>query len=616
MRLLMIFCKKNNKITTIHTLSYWIIGSVFILLNVPYFIYLPIFTCLIIRNWHCLFPLILSTALTLVALENKRVIQNFNSSEKKLNITITDLKIFPAQYRDQNRHTFTLKAKCNDYNLLLKLPNDETNYHYGQKLTVTGTFMPIKPPEFDGNFDYRNYLSNKNISAIFKVQQIEKSRITTNFFTPIEWLRKRLLIRVTSGLVPQSRNWRYIIGISTGNKSFISYSERDDLVKGGIFHLFAVSGLHVAIIATIMLFFLKLCFIPIRWRYANLPIILLIYIMIIGFPASAIRAWVMIAVHCYGKALLQRSDYTNSLAIAALLLLIYNPLNLVSAGFQLSFITVFFLIRILQHQSYILKVINWKSGLRVNHSPKWDIIKSVATEYILSFGTLFLITSMLQLFYFHHCQPISIVTNLWNGICSFGALFCTVCKTFMPSTIMNPLLNIFLEPIISLNEFIVDQELFIFSNKVNLTTAITYYLALLFIFHRHRKVAQLATLVIVVTLLTVILRPSKNEQQHYCLRNESNYAEVKINPHQKKATVKLAGRSAQYSVAKFLRYHGIKTVTELSVEKSLNNCCYLLDAYNIRNYKIEAEIEKKSLQENGLFINKKSLQQVEALEIR
>src|SRR3989454_6388465 len=77
-----------------------------------------------------------------------------------------------------------------------------------------------------------------------------------------------------------------------------------------------------------------LLLIPLIWFYTALT----------GWPASAIRATVMLTVIVIGWLLKRPSDLVNSLFAAALIILIWQPQQLFQAGFQLSFFVVLCLV--------------------------------------------------------------------------------------------------------------------------------------------------------------------------------------------------------------------------------------------------------------------------------
>ena len=115
----------------------------------------------------------------------------------------------------------------------------------------------------------------------------------------------------------------------------------------GVAHLLSVSGFHVAIVCG----FLGVCFsfFPdrsfFRWlRYVLMMILMWAFAAISGFSPPAVRATLMLTIFVTGQVLLRSPDKYNTLAAAALLMLVYDPFYLFNAGFQLSFTAVFFIL--------------------------------------------------------------------------------------------------------------------------------------------------------------------------------------------------------------------------------------------------------------------------------
>ena len=123
----------------------------------------------------------------------------------------------------------------------------------------------------------------------------------------------------------------------TGDSSLISQGTLTSFRYGGVAHLFAVSGLHIGVIfGALTLLFKKL---PVN-RYVSAAVrvgVILLYSGVCNFTPSSIRATVMCAVSVIASLSYAKNDSLNSLSLAALILLLINPLYLFGAGFLLSF---------------------------------------------------------------------------------------------------------------------------------------------------------------------------------------------------------------------------------------------------------------------------------------
>ncbi|MDE6576387.1 MAG: ComEC/Rec2 family competence protein, partial [Opitutales bacterium] len=105
----------------------------------------------------------------------------------------------------------------------------------------------------------------------------------------------------------------------------------------GVAHLLAVSGLHIGMIALALEFLCKCCFLKKTRRRLSIIGLLFFYIGAIGFPPSAVRAWMMLVCFWVAPVLNRKSSGMSSLLCSALLALIHNPMTLFDIGFQLSY---------------------------------------------------------------------------------------------------------------------------------------------------------------------------------------------------------------------------------------------------------------------------------------
>lgn len=122
----------------------------------------------------------------------------------------------------------------------------------------------------------------------------------------------------------------------TGNTKLVEADSLQSFRYGGVAHIFAVSGLHIGIVFTIINFILRK--LHVRWYITSIIglFAILFYTAICGFSLSAVRATIMCAVLLISKFTFKHYDGLNSLALAAIIILSFSPLSLFSVGFQLS----------------------------------------------------------------------------------------------------------------------------------------------------------------------------------------------------------------------------------------------------------------------------------------
>lgn len=132
-----------------------------------------------------------------------------------------------------------------------------------------------------------------------------------------------------------------MMGILFGEVGGMDTALLQNVRAGGIAHVFAVSGLHVGVLYGFFAWLLKntaLKKLPAWLRFLLLAVILVFYAGICGFTSSVLRAAVLCLCLYFTGITEIKIDSLETVGIAALLLLIFNPVALFTTGFQLSFL--------------------------------------------------------------------------------------------------------------------------------------------------------------------------------------------------------------------------------------------------------------------------------------
>ncbi len=130
------------------------------------------------------------------------------------------------------------------------------------------------------------------------------------------------------------------IALILGDKSGLDGELYDDVKTSGLAHVLAVSGLHVTTLATMLYFLLKKLKVNSKASFLVVAALTLFYVMLCSFTPSAVRALIMTCVLNFSNAFGLKGDKLSSLSLAAILILVINPLNILSVGFLLSFFAV------------------------------------------------------------------------------------------------------------------------------------------------------------------------------------------------------------------------------------------------------------------------------------
>ncbi len=125
-----------------------------------------------------------------------------------------------------------------------------------------------------------------------------------------------------------------------GEKTMLSAEEQTAFMRSGTFHIFSVSGLHVAAIAAALLSVLTLLRVPRRWAMVPGLAVLWLYVGVTGAGSPSVRAFLLIAFLAGTRCFRLPGNALAALTAAALLTLLLDPRQLFSTGFQMSYAVV------------------------------------------------------------------------------------------------------------------------------------------------------------------------------------------------------------------------------------------------------------------------------------
>ena len=290
----------------------------------------------------------------------------------------------------------------------------------GSIVSIRGCIKRPDPPLVPNAFNLRRHLRNRDI--YYQIQLPDWDPNITLLTPPKRrplparfqaWARKTLTI----GQVEEGAEIRLIWAMVVGYRTWLNGERREPFLQSGTLHVFAISGLHIAMIASFMVTLARTLRIP--RRHAALLVIpaLWFYTAATGYPSSAIRASTVSSIILLGWVLRRPPEILNSLGVAVILLLTVDPLQLFQPGFQLSFTVVTSLILLFPKLSRIATRLVpdysmiptqsqstfQKMATRISHKTCSTLSVSLAAWL----GSVPLVA-----IYFNLLTPVSILTNL------------------------------------------------------------------------------------------------------------------------------------------------------------------------------------------------------------
>jgi DNA internalization-related competence protein ComEC/Rec2 len=316
----------------------------------------------------------------------------------------------------------------------------------GQPVEITGILTPPATPIAEGLFDYRAYLARQGIHFQLKVVSTNAWQLAPGAKTNLS-LADRFLawaqVTLARGLPVEAKDQplRLLWAMTLGWRPALTNEVNEPFMRSGTMHIFAISGLHIALIAGILVSLLRVLRVSRAW--CGLVVIPLIwfYTAATGWQPSAIRSTVMMTIIIGGWSLRRPTDLVNSLAAAAFIILVWDPQQLFQASFQLSFFVVLSIAlfmpplekvrdRLLQHDPLLPPSLipRWKRWLG---TPLRWLGTALATSLAAWLGSL-----PLTAYYFHLFSPVTLLANLIIVPVSSAALACNlgslICGDWLP----------------------------------------------------------------------------------------------------------------------------------------------------------------------------------------
>lgn len=234
-------------------------------------------------------------------------------------------------------------------------------FSYGSLIAFDGTLSAPISSRNPGEFSYREYLELNNIFATVHVFGYSRVEVISEgspnwFFACIIFPSKHFVLRIiNSAMSGDAAN--FLIGLLLGDRTDMSADIKSAFVNTGTIHVLAVSGSHVVLVVAIVYTLFGLIRLPEHCKIIATIVGILYYMELTGATPSVVRASLMAIVVLLSKLFEQRTNVYNSLGVSAVLLLVYDPLQMFDAGFQLSYAAVFSMVYFYPKLALLIKKI-------------------------------------------------------------------------------------------------------------------------------------------------------------------------------------------------------------------------------------------------------------------
>ena len=339
------------------------------------------------------------------------------------------------------------------------------NYSINDLLSIKGTLVKPNNNTIPNTFNYKKYLSHKNIEYILQIKEYTLKKKNRNLFYKIKnYLYKR---------INNISNKEYLYAFILGESSYIDESVYNNYKINGITHLFALSGLHISIFSSILLFILKKLKIQEIPSFIITSSFLLFFSFIASFTPSILRATIFFILSSINKIWYFFIKPKYLLFLTFIILVLINPNYIFYTGFILSFTITFFILLYNENnnKSSIIKIsiISFLSSapIIINMSYEINIIGFI--------NNLFFIPYVSSVVF-----PLSLLTIIFTKLSSLLSIFLRLMESV--SLLSSKILNITL-----------------FFPKIEFIELLLYYVFLILIIKK-KRVIKIFFIILIVFL--------------------------------------------------------------------------------------------------------------------
>lgn len=297
-----------------------------------------------------------------------------------------------------------------------------TGLHSSQQIAVTGVLYKPQPASNPGGFDFQKFLQQEGTFAGLSGRQV-------NILDEGEqwgwWkVRQRIVRSQVRWLgIPEGP---LLSAMVLGSKVVdLPYDTQDRFVQVGLAHALAASGFQTSLILGVILGLTSKA--KKRTQITLGSIALILFLILTGLQPSVLRAVIMGFAALIGIGLRRKVKQLGSLLVAAVLLLLFNPLWIWDLGFQLSFLATLGLI---VTASPITKRLGWLPPV---------LASSIAVPLAAAIWTLPLLLYVFSVVAIY-TLPINILATPLISIVSIGGMLSALAALILPdagSTLAN-----------------------------------------------------------------------------------------------------------------------------------------------------------------------------------
>ena len=220
---------------------------------------------------------------------------------------------------------------------------EELQLGSGTKIRVACELKREERFQNPGGISAKKILDQQGIDAtgIVKSPLLVENLGQSSSFLPFSWIyerRQNLIIEFKKHFSVSTAG--VLIASLLGNKYHLDKTTAESFREGGTFHILVISGLQITFIGGLAILLIRQFTKNRFWQFFLASVFLWLYTLAVGADAPVTRAAIMFTVWYFAYVVFRQANLLNTLALSALILLIWHPSDIFNQSFQLTFMCV------------------------------------------------------------------------------------------------------------------------------------------------------------------------------------------------------------------------------------------------------------------------------------
>ena len=298
-------------------------------------------------------------------------------------------------------------------------------WRVGATVRVTARLFPLRGPVYPGSYDASRRLYFDRIGATGFAygtpKRVAPPREAPLHTAPGAWIdamRDGAAARIAEALA--GGDAAFATALLVGRRGTMTMEDTEALRRSGLGHILAISGLHMALVAGSVFTALRfgLALVPpvaLRWpirKWAAMAGLAAgtVYLALSGGSVATVRAYIMLAVALIAIVADRPALTMRTVAVAAVAVMVLDPVSVVEPGFQMSFMAVVALVGFYE----------WWAGRKARRTPAPGPVRRAWWRPLLTFVIGLAATSVIAglatapaaAYHFNRVAPLGLIANL------------------------------------------------------------------------------------------------------------------------------------------------------------------------------------------------------------